>query len=256
MKTGFRLLCLCKDVLFYLRSIRYRGTVYLCPLCGFRAKRFLDYPGGVQTNVRCPRCNSLERHRAQWLFGLSRHCPVKKQKFSVLHFAPEFCIAVRFLKWRCKYFTAGFYNDKYVDFNCDIQNMPMESGRFDIVICNHVMEHVENDASAFAEIYRVLKPGGTAFIQVPFDIELEATLEDPSIISPQDRLRLYGQEDHLRLYGRDLSARMEKAGFEVERVDYWNVLSNDMMKTYGLREPEPVFICRRPTGESQEFNNK
>lgn len=234
-----------KDQLLKVRSIRYKGEKYHCPLCNFSASQFLGSPDGERTNVRCPRCSSLERHRAQWIFALSELEHSGNDHFSILHFSPEFCLSSKFFKIKsCDYKTACF-SSTTTDYIIDIQNIRLDSESFDFVICNHILEHVENDRLAMSELCRILKPGGKAFIQVPLDNDMEKTIEDSSIKEPMERARIFGQEDHLRLYGRDIVSRLSDSGFMVNYIEYWKQYPVEKLNYYCLGESEPVIICQK-----------
>jgi ubiquinone/menaquinone biosynthesis C-methylase UbiE len=127
----------------------------------------------------------------------------------------------------------------------DVLNIPFEANTFDVVFCNHVMEHVESDIKAMKEILRVLKPNGWAIMQSPVYPELEQTLEDPSITDPLERERIYGQNDHLRKFGRDYGLRIEKAGFRVTEIDYLSELSDYDRKRYALPQDEIIYFCEK-----------
>ena len=125
---------------------------------------------------------------------------------------------------------------------CDIQ---FPSNTFDVVLCNHVLEHLVDDRKAMAEIYRVLKPGGWALLQVPLDEKLHETYEDPGIISKPDRAHHYGSPDHLRLYGRDYQAKLESVGFCVKTDNIMNELNPLQIDKYRLVTIETLYIARK-----------
>ena len=128
----------------------------------------------------------------------------------------------------------------------NVLDIPFEKDFFDVVFCNHVMEHVESDTKAMTEILRVLKPAGWAIIQSPVYPELEKTLEDPTITDPTERERIYGQNDHLRKFGKDYGDRLKKAGFKVTEVNYLNELTAEERKRYALPEEEIIYFCEKP----------
>lgn len=130
------------------------------------------------------------------------------------------------------------------ELRADITDIPFDAGRFDYVICNHVLEHVPDDRRAMREIHRLLKPTGTAIMQHPVDAHREATFEDPSITSAQERLRLYGQRDHVRIYGRDFPDRLRQAGFAVEMRDFCGELDAATVARHGLAD-EPIYLCTK-----------
>jgi len=127
----------------------------------------------------------------------------------------------------------------------DVHQIPFDDNTFDVVFCNHVMEHVEDDIKAMSEINRVLKPGGWAIIQSPVYPEMETTLEDPAITDPLDRERVYGQNDHMRKYGRDYGERLRKAGFKVTENDFLNELDEKVRTRHALPKEEIIYFCEK-----------
>ncbi|NLW29967.1 MAG: class I SAM-dependent methyltransferase [Fibrobacter sp.] len=233
-----------KDFYLFLRSQPHRGRNVYCPICGFRASKFGSSPNGLRENVKCPRCSSLERHRAQWLFGLSKAVhSIKSKNLRILHFSPEFCFSRVLLS--SSYFTAEHSKNSCSDYIIDIQYTGLPDSSFDIIICNHILEHVEDDRRAIRELYRLLKPEGVAFIQVPMDVELKKTIEDPSVTDPNDRERLFGQPDHLRMYGSDFPERLSDNGFKVDSVFFWESMDPLEIARLSLYEKEPVYICKK-----------
>ncbi len=128
----------------------------------------------------------------------------------------------------------------------DVHQIPFEDNTFDAAMCNHVMEHVEDDIKAMSEICRVLKPGGWAILQVPFFSPLaDATFEDKSITDPLEREKAYGQDDHVRLYGKDYPDRLRKAGFEVVEDRFIDELGPELVKKYALPPNETIYFCKK-----------
>ncbi len=128
----------------------------------------------------------------------------------------------------------------------DIHNMPFENNTFDVILCNHVLEHVENDILALKEIKRVLKKSGYSILQVPFYHPLpNKTLEDKSITNSLEREKKYGQSDHVRKYGKDYNKRLTLIGFKVDENNYINKLSEDLKMKYGLPKSEIIFIASK-----------
>lgn len=219
----------------------FRGDRVSCPCCGGRFRSFMRHAG--RADSQCPRCLSLERHRVLWLFlvetGLLSGEP------SILHFAPELALQENLRSLPGVYYVgADLSPNSTAELRADITDIPFDAGRFDYVICNHVLEHVPDDCRAMREIHRVLKPTGTAIMQHPVDAHREATFEDPSITSAQERLRLYGQRDHVRIYGRDFPDRLHQAGFTVEIRDFYGDLDGATVARHGLAD-EPIYLCTK-----------
>jgi SAM-dependent methyltransferase len=184
-------------------SLFYRGNKVECPVCEKSYSTFLPYGyHNVRASVLCPGCFSLERHRLIWLF-LKNKTRFFEKELDLLHIAPEQCFYKKFKKLKnLRYITADM-DSPLADVKLDVQNMPFDDNRFDMVICNHVLEHVKDDLLAMREILRVLKPGGIAILLVPFLLDMPVTYEDPSITDPDERLKHFMQKDHYRIYGSD-----------------------------------------------------
>lgn len=222
----------------------YRGNQVECPISGKTYRKFLPY-GRIhpRENALCPDSQSLERHRLMWLF-LKEKTDFFQAPLKVLHIAPEVCFIHRFEKLTNlqEYITADL-ESPLAKVKMDIHRMPFGDDYFDVVFCNHVMEHVEDDLQAMREIRRVLKPTGWAIIQSPIDASLETTYEDKTITSPQEREKAFGQNDHLRMYGRDYGKRLSLAGFRVVEDDFVKQLPSETVKRYALPADEIVYWC-------------
>jgi SAM-dependent methyltransferase len=180
-----------------------------------------------------------------WLF-LKQETPFFEKPLRVLHIAPEVCFIHRFERMKNLDYITADLESPLAQIHMDIHQMPFEAGAFDVVFCNHVMEHVTDDLQAMGEILRVLRPQGWAIIQSPMDYSLVTTFEDPAIQSAQARFEAYGQEDHVRLYGLDYPERLRKAGFEVTERQYAQELPPDQVQQYALPKDEILYFCRKP----------
>jgi len=140
------------------------------------------------------------------------------------------------------YTTADLYSP-IVDVKADILDLPFEDNSFDMVLCNHVLEHIEDDAKAMSELYRVLKPSGMGIFQIPQDLSLEKTYEDFNITSEEERKKHFGQYDHVRIYGKDYFDRLRKVGFKVEEVNYSKTIANELVDKYRLTKGEILPVC-------------
>lgn len=223
----------------------YRGTKYTDPIDGKSYKKFLPYGySTIRENVLAPGTLSLERHRLFWLY-LKNETDFFTKPQKVLHFAPEQAFWNRFKKLEHLEYVTTDLNSPLAEVKADICNLPFESNSFDFVICNHVLEHIPNDTKAMEEIYRVMVPGGTAILQVPYDKKRESTFEDDSITDPKERTEIFGQYDHVRVYGMDYFKKLESIGFEVAPVDYTATLSEEDIERYRLPKGELVPVCRK-----------
>jgi SAM-dependent methyltransferase len=222
-------------------SVFYHGDQVECPVCGGRFRKFLPYGyNQVRKNVLCPKCLSLERHRLLWLF-LKNRTDFFNKPLKVLHVAPEQCFHRIFRKMPHLTYVTADIESPLADVKLDIQNMPFPEAEFDMVICNHVLEHVPDDRKAIREVFRVLKSGGSAILQVPTSYTMEHTYEDPSITSPADREKHFRQKDHYRLYGKDYLQRLTEAGFRIPEKNYLDELTQDEKERYRLPVMEYMY---------------
>lgn len=224
-------------------SIFYIGNKVSCPVCDRNFSSFLPYGRKARSNALCPNCLSLERHRMMWMF-LKNETSFFKSKLDVLHIAPELCFIERFEKVHSDQYITADIESPLAKVKLDVHAIPFGEGKFDVVFCNHVMEHVEDDHKAMSEIYRVLKPGGFAILQVPlFHPLLDVTHEDKSITSPTEREKKFGQSDHVRMYGKDYGDKLRSVGFKVDENRYFKKLPAEDVKRYALPLDEPIFYC-------------
>jgi ubiquinone/menaquinone biosynthesis C-methylase UbiE len=154
------------------------------------------------------------------------------------------CFLGRFKKLKNLEYITGDIESPLADVKMDIHQIPFEDNSFDVVFCNHVMEHVDDDLKACAEINRVLKPNGWGIIQSPV-YEQEETLEDKTITAPKERERVFGQSDHVRKYGKDYARRLSQSGLLVSENNFVKQLSEEMIKKYALPEKEIIFYCQK-----------
>jgi SAM-dependent methyltransferase len=215
-----------------------KGNNVECPVCESRFKRFLPYGyNKVRENVLCPKCLSLERHRLMWLY-LEEKTAFFQKELKVLHVAPEQCFFRKFRKQKnLEYITADL-ESPLADIKMDIQSIPLNDNEFDVVICNHVLEHVKDDKKALQELFRVLRPGGFAILQVPMDISMKSTYEDDTITDPKEREKHFRQKDHFRIYGADYIDRIKAAGFKADGKNYLDEIDPARKERYRLPENE------------------
>lgn len=232
---------------FFILFIRpfYRGENHQCPICLNKHRRFLPYGNSGAANRLCPSCLSLERHRFLWLW-LQRRTDFFSAPAKVLHVAPEQPFIKRFKALPGLSYTTADLFSPLADIRMDIQQMPVDDQTFNVVICNHVLEHVDNDLVAMREIYRVLKPGGWAILQVPIDWSRDFTYEDALIKTPREREIHFGQYDHLRFHGTDYPDRLRSVGFEVDDEDFLQSFTGEEREYYRLPKREMIWKATKP----------
>lgn len=225
---------------FFLRGKRYED-----PIDGFHYRKLLSY-GRIEKreNALAPHCLSLERHRLIWLY-LLHELEISEQHYNVLHLAPESCLQRKLKALPRIHYVSADLESPWAEIHCDIQEMPFASNSFDLILCNHVLEHIPDDRRAMHELFRVLAPNGVALLLVPLDENRETTLEDPAINTDALREKYYGQRDHLRLYGRDYVQRLAEAGFKVSALDYASQLSQKERERYCIRLADKLYVARK-----------
>ncbi|MDA9339959.1 methyltransferase domain-containing protein [Polaribacter sp.] len=222
-----------------------RGNKFTDPIDGRSFRKFLPYGYGKQReNALSPSTLSLERHRLMWLFlrdNTTFFTATKKLK--VLHIAPEQCFLDIFRKQQNLNYITSDLESPIADVKADICDLPFKENEFDIIFCNHVLEHISNDAKAMQELYRVLKPGGFGIFQIPQDLSKAITFEDNTITDRKERAKLFGQYDHVRVYGRDYFDKLRSIGFKVDEVDYTKKITLDKIEKYCLMQNEILPVC-------------
>jgi SAM-dependent methyltransferase len=228
---------------------------YTCPFCNYSSNELSaigsDIPvlsekqvvGGGVRQAGCYRCGSTDRDRLIFIYLKEKIRIFNQDKDkSILHIAPEKNLSDKLLEFHFNnyvcgdLFTEGFEYPGHVQ-NMDIRQIPFSDDTFDLIICNHVLEHIPNDMDAMKELQRVLKIGGQAILQVPISKNSLVTFEDFSITDPKQRLETFGQFDHVRIYGQDYVDRLTQSGFKVNRLN----ISREFSR-FGLNMDEDIFI--------------
>lgn len=204
-----------------------------CPICGFKGM-FLGVGHPPRYDAQCPRCRSNERHRFLKLV-IDRNELVKDTD-DVLHFAPEAALVPELKRAARNYVTADLKPGR-ADRVLDIEALDLADESYGVVVCNHVLEHVD-DRRALAELYRVLRPGGRLISTFPIIEGWDKTYEDETVTGEHERVMYFGQYDHRRIYGRDVRARIDEAGFELKEHTSGEP---DVMR-YGLQRGKKVFV--------------
>ena len=225
----------------------YKGNNVECPVCEKTFSKFLPYGSEVahRANVLCPFDLTLERHRLMWIYLRDHSNFLTADHLKVLHMAPEQCFHSRFKAQKNLDYLTADIESPIADIHFDLHDIPLEDNQFDVVFCNHVMEHVQDAKRCMSELYRVMKPGAWAIMQVPQDFSRETTYEDWSITSPEEREKHFWQKDHVRLFGKDYPQWLESVGFRVEIFDKEKVLGQDMVERYRLQKEEILYIIHK-----------
>ncbi len=252
-----------RSIYLFFRKIIYSGNKFFCPLCRRSYKSFLDggfdlavnkemqiIGAGRRKHVVCPGCASTDRDRLLFVY-LNSSPGILKPSVKTLHIAPEPGLG-KYLSSMSKTeyvsgmkYHEGFYYGKNTKL-FDITALPFEENKFELIVCNHVLEHIDDDHQAMKEIYRVMKPNGTAILQVPWSPILKETREDSSVKDPKEREKQFGQFDHVRLYGTDYPDRLKKAGFNVEIVTLEQLnIKVDYQKRISVIPNEVIFIAKK-----------
>ncbi|MDO9261319.1 MAG: methyltransferase domain-containing protein [Flavobacteriaceae bacterium] len=222
-----------------------KGNRFTDPIDGKDFRCFLPYGyQKIRYNVLSPSTLSLERHRLMWLF-LKEKTDFFTSPKKVLHIAPEQCFIKLFkTQPNLDYLTADLYSP-LADVKADILALPFDDNSFDVVICNHVLEHIVDDKKAMSELFRVMKKGGFGIFQVPQDLSRDKTYEDFSITYPKEKARHFGQYDHVRIYGQDYFNRLEKVGFTVKPTNMSKELPKTLVNRYRLSVNELIPFCKK-----------
>ncbi|MDG1730037.1 MAG: class I SAM-dependent methyltransferase [Algibacter sp.] len=228
---------LIKNELFFriFYGVFYLGKKHQCNICKKKLRAFVELEN---EDLLCPFCGSLSRNRRLWKLVNKDHA----LKGNVLHFSPSRNLYRRLKKTqKINYFSSDFENEFLADYKFDITKIPQENETFDTIICYHILEHITDDKKAMTELYRVLKPNGSIYIQTPF--KTGDIYEDDSIVLPEERLKHFGQDDHVRIYSADgLKTRLEKNDFHVKKRSFER---KDDDFYFGFKSPETVLIANR-----------
>ena len=234
---------------FFLKIFSFfmRGNKFEDPINGFTYRKLLPYGRiRVRENALAPDSMSLERHRLIWLY-LKEKTNLFSDNLKFLHIAPEYCFIKLFKNQKNLDYITADLNSPWADVKMDVHDIPFEDNSFDVIMCNHVLEHVQDDKKVIKEFFRVIKKGGWGIFQVPIDNNKKETLDDPSITNPKEREKHYWQDDHVRLYGLDYGNILSEAGFEVVEDDYINSIDPSLVERYALPKGEIIYFCKKTT---------
>jgi predicted SAM-dependent methyltransferase len=251
-----------------LLVLALKGNRYTDPIDGKSFRMFLPYGYGTQrNNVLSPSTLSLERHRLLWLYlknetdffqselnsDSSNISNIKvrlrdaetNSALKVLHFAPEQAFYQLFRNQKNLDYTTTDLLSPLADVKADICNLPFEDNTYDVILCNHVLEHIPDDTKAMQELFRVIKPGGMGIFQIPQDLNRAETFSDDTITDQKERSKIFGQYDHVRIYGRDYFDKLRSIGFTVNEVNYTASLTPNLVEKYCLAKGEIIPVCTK-----------
>jgi SAM-dependent methyltransferase len=219
------------------------GFARYCSCCKAHLRKFTSCGLIPRPEGACPQCGSLERHRLICLYLTKKTDLFDGRRKKMLHIAPEPQLSQLFQTARSIDYLSADLSAPNAMVKMDVTDIRYSDNTFDVIYCSHVLEHVFEDRKAMREFYRVLKPGGWAILQVP--IIGNATLEDSTVISLEERQRLFGQHDHVRQYGLDYKDRLIDAGFCVKVDGFVRELHHQTVRRLGLMPNEDVYLCRK-----------
>ena len=222
-----------------------KGDKFTDPIDGKSFRKFLPYGYGEQReNALSPSTLSLERHRILWLY-LQNETDFfsSDKKLKVLHIAPEQCFLDIFRKQKNLEYITSDLESPIADVKADICDLPFKDNEFDVVFCNHVLEHITDDTKAMQELYRVLNTGGFGIFQIPQDLNREISFEDDTITDRKERAEIFGQYDHVRVYGRDYFDKLRSIGFKVDEVDFTKKIAPEKLERFALMKGEILPVC-------------
>jgi len=231
-----------------LRAFFLKGGNVFCNVCENSFLTFLPAGDEPRAHTRCPGCLSIDRQRQLWHVVKPNIMPQTR----VLHISPEKGLSSRIRKingiayYAIDYFTEGYNYPSYVQ-RMSLLDLKFENNAFDLIICSHVLEHIQEDNQAIKELFRVLYNKGICYIIVPLFEELSETYENPNITLQKDRIKHFGQHDHVRKYGLDIQDKFKKMGFEVNRTTGVEDMTQNEKLKYGFLNAEQIFELRKIT---------
>jgi predicted SAM-dependent methyltransferase len=250
--------------------IRYKcfGFKFKCPFCRGHFRKLLpaglDFPvlkeknvvgGGYRLNATCPHCYSSDRERLIYLY-LKNKTNLFYENIKILHVAPEENLQkVLMVRTNIDYVSADL-DSPLAMIKMDIGKIPYKANCFDVIICNHVLEHLLNDRQAMSDLYRVLKPGGWAILQVPISLSLDRTYEDPTVTAPDEREKKFGQSDHVRIYAKDYKDRLKNVGFTVEVYSFREEFGDSTINKYALAKDEDIYQASKSPWPTNRAGSK
>lgn len=255
IKNPFKII----DVL--LTRMGNRKQCYVCKKKFHRFSKFEIYNQDVQQYIQkfdiigsngenhgCVFCHSNDRLRHLFMYFDAVKFWEKIPDSKILHFAPENNLVTAVKRFNpAEYILADFYPADATIRKIDITGIPFDNSTFDLLICNHVLEHIVDYKKALDELFRVLKPGGIAILQTPYSTVLKRNFEDENINNEGLRLSFYAQKDHVRIFGHEQFLNdLAKTGFDLNIIKNNDCFSSDETSRYGVNENEDLIMVIKP----------
>ncbi len=273
-KRKLKMIALLKSIyrFFFKRPIRKirdvlnkRGNKRKCYVCENTFNHFSKYHGGWKNkpefytrlnmvgsdidNFGCPYCSSHDRERHLFMFFDKIDLWKRMLNFNILHFAPEINLSKKInLLNPTKYIKADLYPKKENIDKIDVANIPYGDNAFDLVICNHVLEHVPEYYKAIKEIFRVLKPNGIAILQTPYSKLLNQNFEDKNINTDKEKLFFYSETDHFRIFSENHFLKdLKQVGFKLKILENSDYFDEKTSYYFGINHKEDLIQVIKPS---------
>lgn len=221
------------------------GSRRYCAVCGSTVRAFRPYGHARRQEAQCPVCGSVERHRLIWEFFERQSDLFDERPKRLLHVAPEPALERRLRGLPSIEYVSADAQDGQADLRIDLTDTELPSESYDVILCSHVLEHIQEDRKAMREMARLLKPNGWACILVP--LSAPQTFDDPSVTDPAERTRLFGQWDHVRAYGPDIAERLTGEGFDVQTLAAEDIVADAEERERTQVKEEHLYYCRKRT---------
>jgi hypothetical protein len=232
--------------LFFLR-LKYSGNKVICPCCKSTFSEFAPFGDNRRKNAWCPNCESLERHRLLWMY-FENKTNLFDKKLKVLHVAPEAVFFNWFKKQKnIDYYPVDIFPHLYPKGTTylDILNYEIPDNSFDVIICNHVFQYIEDDKKAMKNLYNIMKEGGWGIMQVPINTTATLTYEDNTITDPLEREKAFGLKEHVRYYSYDYADKLREASFTVNVDDFSTGFTDEEIYKYGFWKGDSIYYCTK-----------
>lgn len=207
---------------------------------------FMEQVGSVGSTLvdyECPSCQCNDRDRHLWLYIHYSGALENASRKRILHIAPELRLEPRIRRLEPLEYVAGDLHPRQPNHRkINVEALEFNDGYFDLIICNHVLEHVSDPAKALAEFSRCLAPNGRLIAQTPYSPALRNTFELNRPVTPEFATRYFGQNDHVRLFGADIVDRFRAAGLSGDLFPHHVVLGDIDAASVGCNPREPYFF--------------